>query len=193
MNNLFNSISIVIIGIFFTVNVFAQATCTEASANQTEPLHLKNSQFLKNFAETGVLYSTAYGPAADVRYNLVNKKRKKVSWSFESSYSNNDGLQGFTVAINKYIGKRGLYLGVNGEVARFDIEYVDGHPTVDIPFLGIQFGWKHYWDQNRRLASLLQVGADGVQYQFKNIVMPEARAGIFYRIGGGKVPNKKPD
>ncbi len=166
--------------------------CTTPHQDSTQPLNLKNSQFMKNYFQIGALYSTAFKQGVYASYNLVNKKRNKTSFTIESTYTNsNDGLEGISLAINKHIGKRGLYIGGNAEVAKFKVDYIDTKPTVMIPFLGMQFGWKHFWDPNRRLASLVQVGIEGSQYQFKNLVMPEAKAGLIYRIGGGKVQRKK--
>lgn len=166
--------------------------CTRTDNEEMIPLKLKNSQFLKNYFEVGAIYGSAFKQGGIARYNIVNKNRNKTSWSFESTYTNSmDGLEGLSVAINKHIGKNGLFIGGNAEVARFKLDYVDTKPTIMVPFLGMQFGWKYFWDKNRRIASLVQVGVEGVQYEFKNLVMPEAKAGITYRLGGGKVNKRK--
>ncbi len=133
-----------------------------------------------------VLYSRAYMQGVGLSYVIQNRNRNKLSWSFDVQYTNSEGLEGLMVGINKHIGRKGIYIGGNGQLARFKVDLVEGKPEITIPFVGGHAGFAHEWGRAQRVRTTLQLGLEATQYEGRNLIMPDARIGVGIRIGGGK-------
>lgn len=140
----------------------------------------------RNFFVASVLLSSIYNHGASLSYNITNAYKGKVSWSINGSYTQDKDLKSVSLAFNKHIGKGGFFMGINGEIAQYNIEYIEGTPSVRVPFVGLQLGWNKGWGESQRLRTGIQVSAETMNFERKILIMPEARVSIGFRLNGGK-------
>lgn len=153
---------------------------TEDSAELTEdaPSPAPCRSRPRDLISAGMTASSIYMLGGNLSWAHASRKKDKIMFHIDLGIAGSPTNYNASLSFDKHIGKKGFFVGANGQLLFLTNTLVDGSPQVMIPAGGLELGWMKHWGQSGRVVTTVKLGMSGTQYEYGNYLWPEGKVGV---------------